>query len=168
MDISGNVTWLVVLSKPGCEKKAELNLKRQGYDPYLPLIRTRKMKKKKLIPVVEPLFRRYLFVPTPQQWTSITNTYGVASIIMGDNGPAKMPNSEITRIKSRESSHGFIELAQPEKFKSGQKIRIMDGPFRDSEAIFDGSCGQSRIKALLNLLGGKIKIELPEAAAQAA
>ena len=76
--------------------------------------------------------------------------------------------AKIIKIRSREGSHGFIELAEPKKFKIGEKIKIIEGAFSGNDAIFDGSSTTARIKALINLLGSKVRIDLSESAVAAA
>jgi len=162
MDIFGNAGWLVVVSKPNSEKKAEYNLKKQGFSPFLPLVKIRRMKKKKLVWELQPLFRRYLFIPYPQQWSTIRSTIGVSSVVMGNEYPAVMPHTEIERIKARSGSDGYITLVAPDKFKPGQKVKVQGGPFDDHIGIFNGNSGAGRVSALLELLGAKVTVNLSE------
>ena len=53
--------WLVVKTKHKCEQKATLNLERQGFSTFLPLIDVEKVIRGKKVSIQEPLFPSYLF-----------------------------------------------------------------------------------------------------------
>lgn len=154
--------WLVVIAKPNSERRAEYNLKRQNFEVYLPEVKVRKFQKKRLVWKFEPLFRRYLFVREEFNWGPIKSTFGVASLVMGENnGPARLSDKEINRIKQRQGSDGFIELQEMSQYKPGQKIKIVGGAFDGHAGIFESGAGD-RVRALLSLLGGKVQVHLSE------
>jgi transcriptional antiterminator RfaH len=51
--------WYVVYSKPKQERVALENLKQQGYDVYLPLMRNRRRQRGRYITLIEPMFPPY-------------------------------------------------------------------------------------------------------------
>ena len=55
-------SWYLVYTKPRQEEVALTNLTRQGYGVYLPRLRQLRKRSGKQVPVVEPLFPRYLFI----------------------------------------------------------------------------------------------------------
>jgi len=59
--------------------------------------------------------------------------------------PAKVPDAVIAEIKSRERE-GAIEL--PPKLRSGDRVRVLRGPFRDHLAIYAGMSGRDQIAVL--------------------
>ena len=83
------------------------------------------------------------------------------SLISGGGEPVMVPPAIVEEIKRR-GKDGIVELA-PRKLDPGQKIRIVDGPFRDIEAIFDRYLsGSERVAILLDALGAStIRIVLP-------
>ena len=56
------LAWYLLYSKPRQEGVAVENLKRQGYETYLPLIRTRRRRQGQYVSLVEPMFPRYLLI----------------------------------------------------------------------------------------------------------
>jgi transcriptional antiterminator RfaH len=56
------MTWYLIQTKPRQEVIAEKNLKNQGYECYLPLLKVEKIQTTLLEIVEVPLFSRYLFI----------------------------------------------------------------------------------------------------------
>lgn len=54
--------WYLVHTKPKQEKYALENLQRQGYECYLPLLLSERIRQGILMVTDEPLFPRYLFI----------------------------------------------------------------------------------------------------------
>ena len=71
------LAWYLLYSKPRQEGVAVENLKRQGYETYLPLVRTRRRRQGQYVSLVEPMFPRYLFIHLSDQtdnWGPIRST----------------------------------------------------------------------------------------------
>jgi len=66
----------------------------------------------------------------------------------------------INEIRSREVG-GLIPL--PEQFKTGDRVRILRGPFVDHLAIFHDTKPRARVEILLMLLGSEQRTVLPRA-----
>jgi len=147
------------MSKPSQEQIAAANLTRQGYDYYLPRIKQAKPGRGV---VIEPLFRRYLFIFTDGRWYSLQSTRGLSHVLMGEGGPQVVQDQIIASIRAREGPDGLICLAQPPKFSRGQKVRVDDGPFAGHFAKFQGMEPRERCQVLLNWLGGQVKVVLDE------
>ena len=88
-------------------------------------------------------------------------TVGVHSLISVGGEAVVVPVTIIDEIKRR-GIDGVVELP-PRKLDPGQKIRIVDGPFRDIEAIFDRYLsGSERVAILLDAIGAStIRVVLP-------
>ena len=79
---------------------------------------------------------------------------------MAGDGPARVPDSVISEIRSRERN-GLVELAKPPRFRRGDQVRIVQGPFREHLALYAGQTAHERVAVLLQLLGGQWRTELP-------
>jgi len=74
MTDSSSARWYVVQTQVNSETKAALNLRRQGFEIYLPRHLKRRRHARKVEIAAKPLFPRYLFVTidrTAQRWRSI-------------------------------------------------------------------------------------------------
>lgn len=153
--------WACVVTKPNSEHIAVENLERQRFEVFMPKIKVKKLRRKQLCSIIEPLFRRYIFVMVKDQWSTIRNTIGVSNIVLDGEKPAIVGDNIIRSIRAREVG-GYVTLQEPQKFKTGQKIKIIGSAFDGYQGIFQEVSGEDRIKALLDLLGQKIVVSLSE------
>ena len=113
------------------------------------------------------MFPSYLFVRARNQWSHLLSTYGVAGIVLFVEEPAKVPFSEIKRLRAMRDRKGIIQLPKkPEvvkyKFQFNEKIFVKDGPFVDQKGWYQGSTAEQRVMVLLNLFGRKTPVSLDE------
>ncbi|WP_237467744.1 transcription termination/antitermination NusG family protein [Vibrio stylophorae] len=77
-------SWHLDYCKQGEQKRAVLNLERQGGRCFYPQIKVEKISKGRCIQRLEPLFPCYLFVlfdPNKIAYTSIRSTRGVVDFV---------------------------------------------------------------------------------------
>ena len=155
------LTWYLVYSKPRQEAVAHYQLSRQGYESYLPVIHKEKIVKAKLKVVEESLFGRYLFVRTDagtgKGLGPVRSTVGVSGLVMFNGQPQVVPDAIIEAIQARLAVNESQKL-----FESGEKVRIIDGPFQGWEAIYQTESADQRAMVLLDMLGksNSLKFEL--------
>lgn len=58
-----STSWYLVHAKPRQEQLALVNLDRQGYSSYMPVMSVERIRRGKAVVYKEPMFPRYLFVP---------------------------------------------------------------------------------------------------------
>ena len=144
--------WYLIYSKPQQERLALENLERQGYSPYLPLIRNRRRRKGRYVSIIEPMFPRYLFVHLSDEtdnWGPIRSTIGVANLVRFGMQAARVPDSLIEMMEERDEE-GVQTLAPPDP-KPGDQVRIVEGVMAGYEAIFQARTGKERVVLLLQL-----------------
>jgi transcriptional antiterminator RfaH len=162
--------WYVVQSQPNAENKAIAHLMRQGFTTYLPRYLKRRRHARRVDIAPAPLFPRYFFVAidmTVQRWRSIYSTIGVAQLICNGDVPAAVSDEVVTTLKAREDAAGFIRL-EPRPFRTGDKIRILEGVFADCLGLYDGMTDRDRVTILLDLLGRKVRVLVDAEAVAAA
>jgi transcriptional antiterminator RfaH len=144
---------------PQRERVATQCLGLAGFETYLPRLRERRVVRGRRVEVSPPLFPGYLFVFIVQRWYDAKWCPGVHSLLMAGDGPARVPDSVIAEIQSRERD-GLIELHKKPKFKPGDQVRIISGPFCERLALYAGQTAHERVAVLLQLLGGIQRTEL--------
>lgn len=157
------LAWYLLYSKPRQEGLAVENLKRQGYETYLPLIRTRRRRQGQYVSLVEPMFPRYLFIRLSDQtdnWGPIRSTFGVSALVRFGDLPAQVPDRLIDALKSREDESGVQEFELPD-FKPGDRVRIADGPMAGYEGIFQARSSRERVVVLLHVVGQATRVQMP-------
>lgn len=143
-----NRHWYVIHTKPRQELRAMENLQQQSFEVYLPLVKSEKLQRGKLVTVEEPLFKRYLFVYFDAErspWHVIRNTFGVSELVRMGGQLARVPVAIIDRLKQLETTPQAL-------FNNGETLRVTDGPFQNLEVVFDMQDGDSRAIVLIELL----------------
>ncbi|MCG6872649.1 MAG: transcription/translation regulatory transformer protein RfaH [Gammaproteobacteria bacterium] len=158
--------WYLVYSKPRGEELARVNLERQGFETYLPLVRQvrRRLGRRRL--QVEPLFPRYLFIRLDRvqdNWAPIRSTLGVSQLVRFGEEPAIVPGELVEMVRQRADDAGIQDLPEAE-FRPGQKVRVADGPMAGYEGIFVARSGAERVLVLLDIVGRHVKLKLEASA----
>ena len=156
--------WRVVYCKPRQEGRAQLHLANQGYQVFLPQLRSRRRQRGADRMMIEPLFPRYLFVNlsnSQQNWAPIRSTRGVVGLVrIGDHVPV-VPEDLIRQLKDRSDERGVIPLWDQSEPDINQPVEITAGPFTGYRGIFTERSGQQRALILLEILNAERSIEVP-------
>lgn len=159
---AGTKKWYLVYCKPRQEDVARTNLERQGFEPYLPMIRQPRRRLNRRVTVVEPMFPRYLFVHLDSRrdnWAPIRSTLGVTSLVRFGQYPAPVPDDLIAALKERDDEHGIQDLPPPD-YKHGDRLRVAEGIMMGYEGIFLARSGRDRVIVLLDIMGKQARVEL--------
>ncbi len=159
--------WLVVRTKPRQERVAVHHLTQRGVDPYCPLFlqppwHTRAPRG----PM--PLFPGYIFVSCDpsQELNAVRYCPGVLRPLSFDRRLATVEQVLIDELMRREGERGYIvpdDLRR--KMKKGSRIRVMGGPLRGFEGVFQGYLkGGQRARILLDFLRSQRRVEIDVAA----
>jgi transcriptional antiterminator RfaH len=147
--------WYTVFCKPRGETIAERNLCNQGYGVYLPRLSVRRRNAGIWVDRVEPLFPRYLFIQprdAKQSLAPIRSTLGVSDLVRVGGQPALLPQSAIAQLRACENFETGARSGHTQ-FKTGERVRFVDGPFTGLEAVFEMDLGRHRALVLLDILG---------------
>ena len=146
--------WYLIKTKPRQEKKAKQNLENQGYVAFFPIAEINER--------LVVLFPGYLFVrlnEKTQNFSPINSTKGVSYFVKFGLNFAKVPSSVIEFIKTNQHISAD-KLKNLDKFKSGDKVQISDGVFKNWVAIFKCYKPDKRVILLMNLLGNEQTLSL--------
>ncbi len=163
--------WFVVHTQPGKELMAEKHLAEQGFEAYLPRFKKTRRHARKVEEVSAPLFPRYLFVGIDlevDQWRKIQGTRGVSYLLVADGRPAPISSSIIDALMGQEDGEGLVSINSMVLFAKGDKLRILEGAFKDCTAVFEKMDDKQRVQLLLNCLGREVNVYLPSYAVEAA
>ena len=163
--------WFVVHTQPCKESIAQKHLTEQGYDTYVPRFKKIRRHARKVDEILAPLFPRYIFVsfdPEVDQWRNIQSTQGVSYLLIMNNRPIIVPSSIIQGLKDNETVEGVVPIQHLALFSRGDKVRVLDGVFKDYVAIFEKMDGKERVQLLLSCLGREINVYLPAYIVEAA
>ena len=159
--------WYVVNTKAREEPKASFNLKRQGFNSYLPQYKKTRRHARRIDTVLAPLFPKYLFIEFDldlERWSSINSTAGVKKLIMFGSLPATLPSELVEEIRTREDVEGVVSLSQYLKIKQGDQVTINSGAFNEHRGIFECQDDDKRSIILLKLMGRDVRVRLASSA----
>jgi len=156
-------SWYALFTKPRKEHQVADALAEKGIETYVPTICVRTRRRGR---VRRAFFPRYIFARIDFDTIGISVvrwTPGLSNIVNFDGRPAWVPDEIIERLKARLDDMNAVEEGQDSapQFRPGDRVRILDGPFKDFDAVFDRHLsGSDRVRVLLDVLGRITKCEL--------
>jgi transcription elongation factor/antiterminator RfaH len=152
--------WYVVNTHPHQEERAEINLRRQGYQAWLPKLLRERRHARRIDVASIPLFPGYLFVSLDHQmqpWRAIGSTFGVRRILCHGERPRPVEQGFVEALKETTDENGVVALAA-EGLKLGQPLRLLTGPFANRIGTLLRLADKDRVALLLNLLGREVQV----------
>src|SRR5512144_1247279 len=98
------MSWAVAMIMPNSERRAVLNLERQGFEVYAPHCKPSRISR------VVALFPGYAFIRIEHFWTSILGTFGVRGLIMNGEKPGIVGDEIVQDIRRKEGPNGLVNL----------------------------------------------------------
>jgi transcriptional antiterminator RfaH len=151
--------WYVVYCQTRQEARADFNLRRQGFETWLPRLRQTRRHARRIDTVFVPLFPSYLFVSLDldrQPWRSINGTYGVRRILCTNEHPSPVAKGFIETLQETVDENGLV-AAPKDTFKCGDRVRLVASPFADMIGTLARLTDKDRVAVLLNVLGREVQ-----------
>jgi hypothetical protein len=79
-------------------------------------------------------------------------------------GATPAPGGQSARAAGSRERNGLVELPKPPRLMRGDRVQIVQGPFREHLALYVGQTSPERVAVLLQFLGGQHRTELPASA----
>lgn len=170
-------TWFVVVCNPKCERRAQLGLRRAGYQTYLPQTKRWVVHARKKEERENPLFPRYLFLgirPNQDFW-KMQGVNGVEGILRDGYGkPVKIPEPKqkegqpklphpLQRLLDRELAGDFDFTRLPEtgpEYKPGEMVRLSKGALAGMVAEVSAMLSKGRVEVLVSFMGNVTRAKL--------
>lgn len=165
--VAERAEWYAVQTKPGQEERAEANLLNLGVETFLPKTRggpRGSNGRSSLRP--KPFFPSYLFVRCEILGCArtIASTRGVARVLGTAGAPLPIEPSIIDLLRARMERDGLIRIAP--SFRSGDLVRVMNGPLKDFIGVFDETRPAERVAILLKTVTSYVRVVVDEDAVQ--
>ncbi|RUO62632.1 transcription/translation regulatory transformer protein RfaH [Pseudidiomarina insulisalsae] len=156
-------TWYVIQTKPKQELRARANLENQAFHVALPMLTLERIRRGKRTPSTEPLFPGYIFVKIDdytQNFHKIRSTFGVNKLVMFGETPARLSDELVAQMLTiGDDTPEVKELQRQLAPQVGDKVEILDGPFKGLLAEIVQLDGASRCIVLLDFLHKQIRAE---------
>jgi transcriptional antiterminator NusG len=163
-------SWFVVHCYSGYENKVRHNLeqrietmgmKDKIFDIVVPTEEEIEVKEGKRRTVERRVFPGYILVNmvmTEESWYVVRNTPGVTGFVGMGNTPTPLRPEEVSQIiKRMEAEAPRIKVT----FKSGERVRIVDGPFNDFRGtVSEIDMERAKVRVMVNFFGRETPVEL--------
>ena len=155
------MNWYLLQTKPNAYATACENLRRQGFNVFLPLITKTTKKNGKFLDIKTPLFPGYLFIGTsmdPIPWKSVSGTRGISKAVTLDGVYRPVNALIIEGLQNRCDQHGsFQSLCD---IDVGDRVKVERGPFADFICCIDQIKDDQRVWVLLDILQQQTRAEI--------
>lgn len=162
--------WYVLHTYSGYEENVSRNLKQRIesmdmedkiFDILVPTETKIKIKNGKRNVVREKIFPGYVLVNmivNDDSWYVVRNTPNVTGFVGSGTTPTPISDSEIKELQRR---MGVEEPTYKVDVTVGSPVKIVDGPFKDSEGkISEIDEAKGKVKVLISLFGRETPVEL--------
>jgi transcriptional antiterminator RfaH len=148
--------WAVLRAQAHREPFVVQAVKSRGVECYVPV---RPAARKSAASTI--LFPGYVFAqvsPESDDLLRIRSAPGVAYLLPRAGAPTLLPDPLIGAIRAKEEQ---LRSAPGHQFSSGDQVRVLAGPFRWVEGVFDRKLSASgRVRILLNLTSGGVGVQM--------
>ena len=151
--------WFAVRVRPQRERRIVEAFRHKGYEPFLPLYRSRRRWSDRLKEIELPLFPGYVFCRFQASLRlPILTTPGVVYVVGVGRAPAPIDDGEVAALQAVVRSGLY---SQPWRFlRAGQRVQIVAGPLCGLEGIYLDSRGGNRLVVSVTLLQRSVGIEI--------
>ncbi len=162
--------WYVLHTYSGYEDAVAKNLKQRIeslgmedkiFNVLVPKEKKIKIKNSKRTVVEEKIYPGYVLVEmivTDDSWYVVRNTLNVTGFVGAGTTPIPVSKEEIDNLKKR---MGMEEPQYKIEVKSGDLVKIVDGPFKDFDGkVSDIDTERGKVRVLINMFGRDTPVEL--------
>ena len=162
------MTYLVIHTNAKAEPVVNHRLKADGFEVFWPhypeWVRKHRGKGKML--KLRSYYPRYLFVEEDPRVYDINNTVGVSTILYGDDGPYRLPDSALSDLMSICDQDGLLyeeyhpTPEQRRRLEAGEEVVIKEGPLAGFEAMVKVDKGRTvvlEVKAFRGLVPAELR-----------
>ena len=166
----GGRSWYVIHCYSGYENKVKHNLEQrietmqmqnQIFAVEVPTEDEIEVKEGKRRTIQRRIFPGYILVQmamNDDSWYVVRNTPGVTGFVGMGNKPTALRSEDVHGIMKRmEAEAPKIKVT----FRTGQKVRIIDGPFNDFMGVVDEiDIDKAKVRVLVSFFGRETPVEL--------
>jgi len=153
MEFHTNI-WYLVKTKPRMEEMAEINLKNQSIEYFLPRFTNGKREGKVIFP-------GYIFIKPKitDTYQSIRSTRGMSDFVRFEMSFANVKDQTIDELKAAVDVLND-RMDQTNPHQKGEEIFIKSGPFKDFNGIFEKYDADQSAIVLINFLRQQQRVKI--------
>lgn len=147
--MSASLAWYLIRTKSSRERYVRDQVSRLVPDVFLPMLKMSAVRPHTRPSATVPLFPQYIFarLTLATHYFQLRYMPGVVGFVSAGHEPLAISEAIVDSVRSR-CKDGIVELS-PRPFCQGERVRVVEGPFRDFDAIFESYLSGSRRVAIL-------------------
>ena len=156
-------SWYVLHTKSRFENVVNDGLAKKSLEVFLPKIQVRSKRRDRRLMIRVPLFPGYLFVKTnldPYEHIEIVKTVGAVRLVGNKDGPIPVPMETVDSLKI--IVQGNESVATGSRFKKGDRVIVVHGPFAGVVGTFVRHRGKGRVIVNIEALGQYAGVNVSE------
>ena len=153
--------WFVARTKTMHEFRARVHLEERGVRVYLPRAEVTVRHARYTKQIHKALFPSYLFVQCDAErlFDTVRWCPGVAGLLPETGEAVPVGPDILEAVRSLEDTDGVVR--KRDRLQAGDQVRILEGPFRDLQGIFERwHSDKARVSVLLNILQRYTRVTL--------
>lgn len=152
--------WYAVRTSFRHEKIAFRDLKRQGLDVWLPLVKATRRYERKERDVEIPLLSSYLFVRIhKKEYHAVIKSPYISGFVRFGEDILPIPDKEIELIRLIIGDVDIVNTRQSELLV-GDRVEIIGGKLTGLQGILEGQLNQNKVSISLGTLGYTLVLEV--------
>jgi transcriptional antiterminator RfaH len=147
--------WYLIRTKSNRERFVREQLALTVSDIFLPMLKLPFTRPHRTSPSLVPLFPQYIFarLHLATQFFEVRYMPGVMGFVSTGCEPLAVSEEIVDSVRSR-CTDSILQL-NPIPLRRGEHVRVVEGPFRDFEAIFENYLsGTKRVAILMKNIEG--------------
>jgi len=152
--MSASEAWYLIRTKSNREAYVRDRLSQIAPQVFLPLLKISAAPH--ITSKAVPLFPQYIFLrlDLAAHYFDVRYLPGVNGFVTSGNEPLEVTPQIVDSVRSR-CTDGFVHV-RPKSLRSGDRVHIVEGPFRNFEAIFESYLsGTRRVAILIDAIEGR-------------
>jgi len=163
LKVTKSYCWYALYTRPRFEKRVDTDLREDGYEVYLPIMRTRKKWSDRMKWVDMPMFSGYIFAKvSSREYHKILKHPAVMKYISFGGQPSIVPEKCIQAIQ-RALGEGVDFEVTSTIFKPGQAIEVTAGPMIGCSGEVIRYAGKKSLLVRIGDTGLNLVVQMPAA-----
>ena len=149
--MSVQYSWYLVRTKSNRETYVREQLSHVVPETFMPMLQSPLFRHSSVV----PLFPQYIFarLDLATHYFEIRYMPGVSGFVSAGSEPLVVSEEIVDNVRAR-CTGGVVQLS-PKSLRLGERVRVVKGPLRDFDAIFEGYLsGIKRVAILIRTVGG--------------
>lgn len=153
--------WVVVRTKPRCEKKLAEYCQRRAIHCYLPLRRSVRRYGKRVVEFMIPIFGGYVFAqPLAEQRQPLLESRYLAHVMDAEGPLEAVLVRELADIRILEEATLCGDLLVRPEVEAGRTVEIRSGPLAGLHGIVTRRKNKARLCVNVDMVGQSVSVEV--------